>query len=86
MRRAQKERRRRLKESSLSLARSPGRLAYALLLGAVLLTGCHTRMRVASPQITRAPDVCVVVVQADAKNDGADLAAAAIKACKAAEQ
>lgn len=54
------------------------------ILAAVLLTGCHTRMRVASPQITRAPVVCVVVVQADAKNDGAELAAEAIKACKAA--
>jgi hypothetical protein len=86
MRRAQTGQKRTLKESSLSSALSPGRKAYALLLGAVLLAGCHSRIRLASPQVSRAPDVCVVVVQADAKNDGADLAAAAIKACKAAEQ
>ena len=48
-----------------------------------LLTGCHPRIRVGSPQFQRAPEItCVVFVQGD--HIDAALAQAAINACREA--
>jgi hypothetical protein len=52
----------------------------AALAALVLLTGCHPRIRLASPQINRAPEICVVFVQGEKINE--DVARAAIEACR----
>jgi hypothetical protein len=56
-----------------------------LLFTTLLLMGCHTRLRVASPQITRRPDVvtCIVVVDTQQNVDVVKLAA---DVCKSAIQ
>jgi hypothetical protein len=54
----------------------------SLLIFALLpFTGCHSRLRLASPQIQRAPQVtCIVVMQGDKISE--ELAEAAMTACK----
>lgn len=53
-----------------------------MLLASSLLTGCHGyRFRVASPQISRAPEIrCIVVVQTDYISE--EIAQIAVNACK----
>jgi hypothetical protein len=48
----------------------------AITAALLLLTGCHDRVHIGSPQFQRAPELCIVVV-----ND-AELAKAAVAACK----
>jgi len=49
---------------------------------ALTLTGCHPRFRVASPQFQRSPQItCIVIVQSDSKVS-AELAQAAVNACR----
>lgn len=51
----------------------------------VLLLGCHNRLRLASPQIQRAPEiVCIVVVQSD--TNSAEIARSAVEACRGIER
>jgi len=55
-------------------------MKYLVLTFAFALFGCHNRLRVASPQISRAPELtCIVVVQTDKWS--AELAQAALEAC-----
>lgn len=59
----------------------------ASLAAVLALTGCHTgpRLRIASPQFQRAPEItCIIFVQGDKISD--DLAKAAISACKDAAE
>jgi hypothetical protein len=48
----------------------------------VLLTGCHSRIRLGSPQIQRsAPQLtCIVIIESDKMSD--EIAKEAIRACK----
>jgi hypothetical protein len=49
----------------------------ALVLAVLPLMGCHTKMRVGSPQITRPPDIvtCIVVVDMEHSMDVMKIAA-----------
>ena len=55
-------------------------MKLAAIMALLLLIGCHNGIRVGSPQLQRAPDICVVILQ----SDDVELAKSAIDACKAA--
>jgi hypothetical protein len=49
----------------------------------ILLTGCSPHMRVGSPQVSRAPElICVVVIEQEPHEISAEIAQAAIHACR----
>jgi len=48
----------------------------------LILTGCHPRLRVGSPQFQRSPQItCIVIVESDSKVS-VELAQATLNACK----
>jgi hypothetical protein len=54
-------------------------MRLATIMFALVLCGCHNQtIRVASPQIQHAPDLCIVVLQS---NSSTDIAKAALDAC-----